>query len=260
MAKKQEAGKALVKWDEEFANLAEQSAKGAKISEGKFISFARGDMSISGSTIQGGELRCVVVGWMHANAYYDPDIAYDPKNPQSPMCYAFGVEEDDMSPHEEAPNKQCESCATCEFNEYGSATDAKGRKLKGKACKNMIRLALIAESDLEDVANAEVVYASLPPMSIKNWLVYAKKTCAQGLKRPHWAVITNMAVVKDEVSQFKVTFGMEEAIEDSSLFGPLKELWESTMQSIDFPYQVKEATAPVAKKVVASKPAKFARR
>ena len=206
-----------------------------------------------GAEIPDGELRCVVVGWVHAFAYYDPDVRYDPKNPQSPLCYSFGVEEEDMVPHEEAPDKQCGSCAECPFNQFESAKVG-----KGKACKNMIRLALIAESDLENIDTAEVVYASISPKSLKNWLVYAKKTCAQGLKRPHWSVITNMARIPDDESQFRVTFKMEEVIEDSSLFGPLKELWEKTMADIDFPYQVKKDPPPAPKKDV--KKSKFARR
>ena len=262
MAKKQETGKALVNWSEEFAGLAEQSAKGAKVSEGKFISFSSGKMSFAGADIPSGELRCVVVGWIYANAYYDPDVPYDSKNPQSPICFAFSKspdnDTDEMVPHDESPNKQADGCAGCPHNEFGSAVDAKGRPLKGKACKNMVRLALIAESDLEDIENAEVVYASLPPMSIKNWEVYAKKTCAKGLKRPHWSVITTMARVADAGSQFRVTFEMEEVIEDSDLFGPLKELWMSQADTIDFPYQVREAAPVIAKKP--AKAQKFARR
>ena len=245
--------KAVVKWTDEFKDLAVQSAKGAKVSEGKFISFGGGKMSFGGAEIPDGELRCVVVGWIHANAYYDPDVRYDPKTPQSPICYAFGVEEEEMVPHKDAPDKQNPDCATCPFNEFESAKQG-----KGKACKNMIRLALIAESDLDNLENAEVVYASLPPKSLKNWLAYAAKTCAKALERPHWSVITLMTRVPDDESQFRVTFKMEELIEDQDKFGPLKELWEKTMGEMDFPYAPTEAPVVAPKK--ANKAQKFARR
>lgn len=239
MAAKKVTGTALVKWEEEFANYAKETAKGAKVSEGKFISFGGGKMSFSGADIPNNEIRCVIVGWVHANAYYDPSVTYDPKNPQTPLCYAFGTEEDEMEPHSEASEKQCDRCAECEFNKFESAKNG-----RGKACKNMIRLALIAESDLDDLDTAEVVYASLPPKSLKNWLMYVTKTLRDTVKRPHWAVVTLMKRVPDDESQFRVTFAMEETIENVELFSPLKLLWERTMEGIDFPYAVVEKPAP----------------
>lgn len=234
MSKKKETGKALVKWDEELANYAKQTTKGLKVSEGKFISFSGGRMSFGGADIPDDEIRCVVVGWAYHNAYYDPDVRYDPKNPQSPICYATDSDEDNMSPHSEAPDKQHDSCAECPLNEFGSAKSG-----SGKACKNTFRLALIAESDLENVDDAEVVYASIPPKSLKNWANYLKKDLER-VERPHWAVVTLMKRVPDSESQFRVTFKMEDLIEDSELFSPLKSLWEKTMEGIDFPYQKRE--------------------
>lgn len=253
MAKKQ-PGTAVVKWEEEFANLAKENAKNAKVSEGKFISF-NGGMSFAGADIEDDELRCVIVGWAHHNAYYDPDVRYDAKNPQTPICFATGTDEDTMEPHESSPDKQCGSCAACPFNEFESAKQG-----KGKACKNTIRLALIAESDLEDLASAEVVYASIPPKSLKNWLVYVTKELRDRAQRPHWAVVTLMKRVPDGESQFRVTFKNEELIEDSKLFTPLKKLWQDTMDGIDFPYVQREAPPPARGKVGKGKAQKFARR
>lgn len=255
MAKKK-PGTELVKWEEEFANLAKETKKGIVTSEGKFISFSGGRMSFGGADIPDDEIRCVIVGWVHHNAYYDPDVKYDPKNPQSPICYSFGTEAAEMEPHESSPDKQCTKCADCPFNQFESAESG-----RGKACKNTFRLALIAETDLEDLENAEVVYASIPPKSLKNWANYIGKDLDK-LARPHWSVITMMSRVPDSESQFRVTFKMEEKIEDAKLFGPLKELWEKTMGEIDFPYMVREAP-PVKTKGKGDKggkASKFARR
>lgn len=257
MAAKKKTGTALVKWDEEFAKYAKETKKGIKVSEGKFISFSGGRMSFAGSDIPDDEIRCVIVGWTHHNAYYDPDVRYDPKNPQSPICYAFGDDPDLMEPHSEAPQKQCGSCAECPFNEFGSAAQG-----QAKACKNTFRLALIAESDLEDLENAEVVYASIPPKSLKNWANYLAKDLDK-MGRPHWSVITMMRRVPDSESQFRVTFKHEEHVEDADLFAPLKDLWEKTMDGIDFPYQVREAPPPAARGKggkAGGKTQKFARR
>lgn len=257
MAKpKKTTGKELVKWDEEFANLAKKSSKGIEVGTGKFLSFSGGRMSFAGADIPDDEIRCVIVGWTHHNAYYDPDVRYDPKNPQSPICYAFGAEQDEMEPLDSVPEKQCENCAECPFNQFESAKSG-----KGKACKNTYRLALIAESDLDDLDNAEVVYASIPPKSLKNWANYLGKDLDK-LGRPHWSVITLMSRVPDSESQFRVTFKCEEVIEDTSLFGPLKQLWERIEGEIDFPYVVRDNPAPVKGKgkAAAKKPTKFGRK
>ena len=256
MAKKKETGTSLVKWDEEFANLAKEATKGIKAgADGKFISFSGGRMSFGGADIPDDEIRCVIVGWTHHNIYYDPDVRYDPKNPQSPLCYAFGTDEEEMEPHSEAPEKQCDSCAECPLNQF--ETSKTGR---GKACKNTFRVALIAEDDLDDIGNAEVVYASIPPKSLKNLSTYLTKDLDK-LKRPFWSVVTLMTRVPDSESQFRITFKFEEMIEDANLFAPLKELWKDTMEGIDFPYQIREAPAPVKGKAKpAAKAQKFSRK
>lgn len=240
MAKKKETGKALVKWEEEFANYAKETTKGASVAgDGKFIRFSGGRMSFDGADIPDDEIRCVVIGWCRHNTYYDPDVRYDPDNPDTPICYSFGVEEEEMEPHEKSPEPQCSNCGECPFNEFESGVG------RAKACKNSIRLALISEDDLDDIENAEVVYASLPPTSMKNWMAYITRELSK-VKRPHWAVVTLMKRIPDDKSQFRITFKTEELIEDTKLFTPLKDLWEGTMEGIDFPYA--ERQEPVRKK------------
>lgn len=233
MAKKK-TGTALVAWDEELANFAKEAAAGAKVSgEGnKFISFKNG-MSFQGEEIEDDELRCVIVGWTRHNTYYDPKIGYDPENPQTPICYSFGQKEEEMVPEEASPDVQCGDCASCPFNQFESA---KGGKGKGKACKNTIRLALIAETDLDDLDNAEIVYASIPPKSIKNWNNYLAKDLLGKAKRPPWSVITLIKRKPDSKAQFLIEFSNEDLIEDQDLFGPIKDMWDTAMSGITFGY------------------------
>lgn len=230
---KKTPGKAIVKWDEELASLAKDATKGMSLPTAKFISLKSGKLSFGGAAVPGNELRAVILGWVHENQFYDED--YDPETPQSPGCYAFGTDQSEMVPHENAPRKQAEACEGCPMNEWGSA-----ERGQGKACKNVVRLALIAESDIEGLDSAEIVYMKVPVMSVKNFIMYAKKTVAQTLNRPYWAVITNITVEPDNKSQFRVNFEVADKIEDTELFSPLKELWGKTMESIDFPYQVQE--------------------
>jgi len=252
MATKKPVSKALVKWDEEFANLAKASTKGMDLPTAKWISIKSGVLSFGGAKVPGNELRTVILGWTYENQYYDQ--AYSPDTPQSPGCYAFGSAPDEMSPHGNAPRPQSDSCSGCPMNEFGSADQG-----KGKACKNVVRLALIAENDLEDISSAEIVYLKVPVMSVKNFVVYAKKTVAQTLSRPYWAVVTNISVTPDARSQFSVNFEVGDLVEDTNLFSPLKDLWEDTMEGIAFPYAILEKQEKPKQKAVA-KPNKFARK
>jgi hypothetical protein len=238
MAKAKKPGTALVKWEEELEGYATETAKGISVSEGKFISFKGGRMSFAGADIPDDEFNGVIIGWTHHNAYYDPDIRYDADNPQTPICYAFGQDEEEMQPHEDSKDKQCDSCAECPFSKFESAKTG-----RGKACKNTFRLAIIAESDLDDIDSAEVVYLSVPPTSLKNFANYLAKDL-KNLKRPHWFVKTLISRVPDDTSQFRVTFKHVESIEDGELYEPLKALWKKTMEGIDFPYQEREPREP----------------
>lgn len=252
MATKKKPGTSLVKWEEEMAELAQASTEGLKAGEGKFISFKGGKMSFAGADIPDDEIRCVILGWTHHNIYYDTD--YDPDAPTSPSCYAFGKVEGEMAPHPAAPEPKCGSCAECPLNEFES-----GKQRRGKACKNTFRLALIAESDLADLDNAEVVYCSVPPTSLKNFSSYLKKDLG-ALQRPHWFVITELKRVPDNKAQFRLTFKHAENIEDGELYPPLKQLWQDHSESIAFPYPEREAEAPKQKAKKEEKKSKFSRR
>jgi hypothetical protein len=70
------------------------------------------------------------------------------------------------------------------------------------------------------VAAAEVAALRPPVTSIKNYSNYVQ-TIAATLKRPPLAVVTEIAVVPDAKTQFKVTFGMVKAIEDQAVIQAL---------------------------------------
>lgn len=255
MAKKEKPGTALVNWDAEFASLAKESTKGIKEStNGKFLSFKSGNMTFNGDDIPDNKLECVIIGVTHHNTYYDPDARYDPKNPQSPICYSFGADEEEMEPHDDSPEKQHSDCASCPFNQFESAKTG-----RGKACKNTYRIALIASSDLDNISEAEIVYASIPPKSLKNLSNYLKKDLNIKLNRPYWSVVTELSCTPDAESQFKINFKLVEIIKDQKLFQPLKDLWFNTIEDIVFPYQVREAVEEKPAKK-AAKPSKFARK
>lgn len=265
MSTKKTPGKEVVNWEEKFAGMAKDSMKGIDLPTAKWLSIKSGQLSYAGAEVPDNQIRCVILGWSYENQLYEG--RFDANNPSSPVCYAFGTDQDEMVPHEKAEDPKNDACATCPLNEYES--DPMGGK--GKACKNVVRLALIAESDLEDLDNAEVVYLKVPVMSTKNFKFYAAKQLKDTLKRPLWSVITNIIVAPDEVAAVKVQFELGEKIEDTGLFDKLNDMFETNMESIGFPYpangdHVERKPAPARGKVAAkgkpapSKPAKFGKR
>ena len=230
-------GNAMVKWDEALAARAQVAKKAEEaVSTGSFISLKSGIMSYGGNPIPGNSLDAVVVDSILENAYFPGE--YDPSTPQSPICYAFGRDEESMAPHEKAPNKQSESCSTCKHNEWKS-----GKGGKGKSCKNVRRLGLITADGLdkgaEGVADATVAYMKVPVTSVKGWAGYVNKLAASN--KPPLAFVTSISCAPDPKSQFKVSFNAESAIEDGDLIGALLDKATEVEGLIDFPYQAVEA-------------------
>jgi hypothetical protein len=81
-----------------------------------------------------GPLDLVVVDFTNKNTYYEG--AYDPNNISAPNCFAIHQIVKEMAPSNNAPDKQCDDCASCPMNQFGSAG-------KGKACKNTRVLAVL---------------------------------------------------------------------------------------------------------------------
>lgn len=87
-----------------------------------------------------GPLDLVVVDFVSRNEYYEG--SYDPNNIVSPVCFAIGPEPKSLAPSANSPDKQCDDCASCPMNQFGSAG-------KGKACKNS-RLLAVLQPDAEE--------------------------------------------------------------------------------------------------------------
>ena len=238
-------GKAIVKWDEELANLAKEAVGEVKLSSAKFLSFKGGMMSYAGAAIPDNELEVVILAYTLENQYYDS--AYDPSQSQVPACYAFGLVADGMVPHEEAPDKQNSECVSCPHNQWGSAKQG-----EGKACANVIRIEFIPVNDLEDIESAEIIHAKISRSSTKNFLYYISEDVKKKLRRPFWSVITKITLKKDQDTQFKINFKVDSLVEDGSLLQPLKDMWEKHTKEIDFPYPAPQEK-PVKAKPKASK-------
>jgi hypothetical protein len=251
MAKKQES-QALAKWDEELAAAAAEAAEQeANTGGGQFFSTRGGILALSGAPIPGNKMGVVVLDSVLFNALYLDD--YDPENPQSPTCYAFGRDEATIAPHEEAPEKAAEACGGCPNNVFGSAD--KGR---GKVCKNGRRLALVsaglidpktdvfeAFTDEADFAKGQVAFLNLAPTSINSFGAYVKQLFGT-LKRPPFGVFTQVSVVPDPKTQFKVFFENLGPVPDDLIPAVLARHKE-VRETIAFPFPKAEATVPQTK-------------
>lgn len=236
-------GTAVAKWDEKLAAKAHAAKKTeASVSTGSFVSMKGGVLSYMGNAVPGNKLNVIVLDAIMENHLFEG--AYDPSTPQSPVCYAFGRDEDDMAPHEKVEEPQADHCKGCPHNEWGSADTG-----KGKACKNVRRLGIITEDTLdggaEAIMDAEVAFMKLPVTSVKAWAGYVNQLAATN--KPPLAFVTEINVVPDAVSQFKVQFKVIEEIDDGDLLGALLDKSEQVEQLIAFPYQAIEASAAPAK-------------
>lgn len=96
---------------------------------------------------------------------------YDPNKTeaQSPDCFS----KDGVKPDPTSPLKQCESCAGCPQNQFGSGTDNQGNPGKGKACSDAKLLAIFA--------NNGIFGFKVPPASLKAFGNYVKETSRRGV-------------------------------------------------------------------------------
>lgn len=259
-------GTAVVDWEKEMeaqAALAAGAQRSTGGGGGKFFSTAAGVLSFDGNPMPGNRMVVVVIADVLENSYYDGP--YDPSTPASPVCFAFAKEEDELEPHTAVDNdpyfeRQNDVCAGCPQNEWGSAPTG-----KGKACKNVQRLALLPAGhfvekgsgrnkslefdgvidDEDHYATAEEAFIKLPVMSVKNYATYVKELFAT-LKRPPHGVFTEMWLEPDAKSQYKVMFEVVDKV-PNNLLPIIMERHAKIQASIDFPYsppQEREAAQP----------------
>lgn len=240
------------KWDSQLAEMGQQAAatEDSASSGGTFIGTKGGRLSYNGGEVPGNKMNVVVLDHILENAFYEG--AYDKDNPAPPVCFAFGRDAKTMVPHELSASPQCETCKDCEWNKFGTA--ATGR---GKACKNIRRLALITEDGLDDVAGAEVAYLKTPVTSGKAWTGYVKNLNDVFKKHPLAFVTEIASVPKDE--NFEFLFKNVAQVTDGPTLGELMAKHEIVKEQIEFPYQPAEE-APAPKKAAPRRAAPPARR
>lgn len=219
----------LVRWEEKLAADAKALASVERPALSQ-ISTRAGQLVYQGQPIPGNKLPCIVVASAFENRYYDKP--FDPNKRESPKCFSLSLTGEDMAPSEKSPEQQSESCATCPMFRWG--TDPKGGK--GKACKQVRRLALLPASAVTqgNVKTAEIALISIPVMSAKNWANYVN-SCAAEYARPPWAMLTEVSTQPDPKSQFQIKFSAL-GIVGNEFLSDIERRIESVQQILLTPY------------------------
>jgi hypothetical protein len=231
-AAKKTPGKSLRNWEAELAAKADiaVSTEANVGAGGKYFSLKSGQLSFNDAPVPGNEMTVVILDHVMEVTYYDTD--YDADEVTPPAAYAIARTEDELVWHEDSiPEYAGEKVKGSDIFEWGSAD-----KGKGKAAKEKRRIAIIAEGDLDDIANAEVAFLKIPTTSIKGYAQYVKNL-NDTLKRPPLGVLTRIKVVPDAKTQFKVLFTMVEQITDGDVIGELLDKQPSVQEQLFAGYQ-----------------------
>ncbi len=130
-----------------------------------------------------------------AKSYYAD--AYASGSDDAPDCTsADGILPDDFS-----SNKQCETCAGCQHNEWGSAVDSNGNPGKGKACNDVKRLFVVAPNN----PAGDIFLLQVPPASLKELSIYARDLIKHNV--PVEGIVTTVQFVDSEFPQIDFKFG-----------------------------------------------------
>lgn len=122
-----------------------------------------------------------------SKAYYSKK--YDPNaEDQAPDCYSSNG----VVPDDDAQNKQCNNCAQCPQNQWGSKiSDVSGAKVK--ACSDIKRIAIVPASNVE----APMFQIAVPAGSLKVWGNYVRMLDQATPAIPYNGVVTRVSFDPD---------------------------------------------------------------
>ena len=152
---------------------------------------------------------------------------------QAPDCSS----DDGIKPNADSRLKQCDNCASCPQNVFGSGTDASGNATGGKACADRKVLAMYAAGSAYRFA--------VPPASLKSWDSYCNQLTTKGLPLP--AVITIVGFEQGDTA-YKLTFAFGGMLAENQLGAIVKMISTPEVVGICSP-RTAQATPPVQQQV-----------
>lgn len=133
-----------------------------------------------------GPIHAVVVDFISANYYFEG--AFDPNEIEPPLCIALSPDPSTMAPDPKSPERQSDTCAGCQQNQFGSA--ARGR---GKACQNTRLLYLLSTDANADTAG---LILKVSPTALRGFDAYVS-SIARTFQCPPIGVITEIGLNPD---------------------------------------------------------------
>lgn len=228
----------LAKQLQEQAEAAANMERGAPM--GRSFSFKGGQMVFDGAPVKDNEVVVIIAGAVIAKTFYEGD--YDPDNPEAPVCFAFDTDPDNLAPiPENVADLQNDVCATCQWNQFGSADRG-----KGKACKDARRLALLPAGtiqrngdielveDAKELAKAELGFAILPPTSLTPYATFVRQV-ANTMKMPPHGVYAVMKCNPDPKNQFVISWEVIDVVPEK-LLATIMERHDEAQKALVQPY------------------------
>lgn len=233
--------------DQLLAQAAKEASSNEKSGGVPYLSI-KGSKFRMGDDLIGKSLLAVVVATAYDNAYYDRKYDPDREEPVPPACFATNLVQADMEPHADSPVPVSENCKICEFNQFKSAPNG-----KGKMCKNGRRLLLASvnpqtgEVDLNDLAIVRI-----PATSLQGWASYVKKLDAIE-KKPAWAVVTKLSF--DEEADWPVILPtIHDHIHDKQMLVDIHSRLPMFNDIVVQPYAVEGYTPPTEDEAIGAPP------
>jgi hypothetical protein len=175
------------------------------------ISIEGSRYKVAGNLIgdKGVEFTGIILKETPVNMFYK--TRYEKAKPVNPDCWSLGG----LVPDSAVAEKQNADCPSCPQNRFGTGTDEKGQKTKGKACRNARRLVLMIDGvDMP-------VIMSLPPTTIKPFNAYLKMLSSNQPPVPMFAVHTLFTF--DEKSQFPRPLCSAKGVVSSQEYADIRE-------------------------------------
>lgn len=143
-------------------------------------------------------LESVIVGVSPHVSKQFYEKRYSEGDDASPDCFSL----DGITPDPQSTKKQCESCAACPMNVFGSRITEAGKK--AKACQDSRRIAVVPLGDIENESYGGPMLLRLPPMSLPNLATFSREISRYGAQP--YMVATNISFNFD-VAYPEITFG-----------------------------------------------------
>ena len=109
---------------------------------------------------------------------------YEEGDDEAPDCWSV----DGKTPDIESTNKQCETCAACPNNVWGSKISGAGKKTK--ACSDNRRVVVVPLGDISNVDHGGAMLLRVPAASLADLAQYGKGMSAKGF--PYNAIGTRI--------------------------------------------------------------------